>query len=186
MSTDWRALASVVREPSDEDLLELAEDWPATTGPRHDLSGCPEVPLYSVFADEVVEFARAVLARYGHQPAPPAEGEVAELVALIRQIALTWEPDACLLGNMTAGQLARAADLLERQAAPVPVAVSERLPGPEDLDDQRRCWWLAPETDTKCGCWCLGPGTCLPPEGFGETHWLPAHALPLPSGEVQP
>jgi hypothetical protein len=60
-----------VGEPSDEELLELTEDWPATTGPRHDLSGCPEVPLYSVFADEVVEFARAVLARWGHQPTPP-------------------------------------------------------------------------------------------------------------------
>lgn len=47
------------------------------------------------------------------QPEPPAEGEVGELVALIRQIALAWEPDACLLGNMTAGQFARAADLLQ-------------------------------------------------------------------------
>lgn len=43
-----------------------------------------------------------------------------ELVALIRQIALAWEPDACLLGNMTAGQLACAADLLERLAKPEP------------------------------------------------------------------
>jgi hypothetical protein len=51
--------------PTDAELLELTDDWPATTGPRHDLSGCPEVPLYSVFADEVIEFARAVLARWG-------------------------------------------------------------------------------------------------------------------------
>lgn len=47
------------------------------------------------------------------QPAPPAEGEMAELVALISQIALSWEPDACLLGNMTARQLTRVADLLQ-------------------------------------------------------------------------
>lgn len=40
--------------------------------------------------------------------------EVSGLVLLIRQIALAWEPDVCLLGNMTAGQLARAADLLEQ------------------------------------------------------------------------
>lgn len=42
------------------------------------------------------------------------QAEVAELVGLIRQIALAWEPECCLLGNMTAKQLARAADLLEQ------------------------------------------------------------------------
>jgi hypothetical protein len=62
--------------PTDAELLELTDDWPATTGPRNDLSGCPEVPLYSVFADEVIEFARAVLARWGRptpQPVPVSE-----------------------------------------------------------------------------------------------------------------
>jgi hypothetical protein len=58
-------------------------------------------------------------------PVPPADGEVSELVTLIRQIALAWEPDACLLGNMTAGQLARAADLLQRLQPPQPVAEGE-------------------------------------------------------------
>lgn len=42
-----------------------------------------------------------------------------ELAALIDQIALAWEPNVCLLGNMTASQLARAATLL-RQPAPAP------------------------------------------------------------------
>jgi hypothetical protein len=51
--------------PTDDELLALAEDWPVTTGERHDLSGCPEVPFYSVFEDELIEFARAVLARWG-------------------------------------------------------------------------------------------------------------------------
>lgn len=70
-------------------------------------------------------------------------------------------------------------------AAPVPV--SERLPGPEDCDEQGRCWWLAPETEQKCAVWCFGPK--YPPSMFGATHWLPFNALPLPApegGEVQP
>jgi hypothetical protein len=50
----------------------------------------------------------------GSGGAETTDEELNELVALIREIALAWEPEARLLGNMTAGQLARAADLLER------------------------------------------------------------------------
>lgn len=196
-----------------------------------------------------IDRARAALAEPEPEgrPAPaPADGEVAELVALIRQIALACEPDAWLLGNMTAGQLARAADLteavmrelfLERQAAPVPaegevadyadfvawlvsempagtvisdplwwapriarraadlleqhqatpvpVAVNERLPAPEDCDAEGFCWWFSP-ADPSAGtfgvaaCWVLRK---YEPEDDFRTHWLPAHALPLPAGE---
>jgi hypothetical protein len=55
----------MTNQPTDEQLLELINNWPATTGERHDLAGCPEVPLYSVFEDEVLEFARSVLQRWG-------------------------------------------------------------------------------------------------------------------------
>jgi hypothetical protein len=51
----------------------------------------------------------------------PAEGEVAELAGLLREVASAWEPDARLLGNMTAQQFARAADLLSRLSPPQPV-----------------------------------------------------------------
>jgi hypothetical protein len=122
-----REPASVTAEPSDEELLEMTEDWPATTGPRHDLSGCPEVPLYSVFEDEVIEFARAVLARWG-------------------------------------------------TAATQPIPVSERLSEAGDCDAEGRCWWFDPAGD---GGWYLD----LYQGNY--THWLPAPALPLPSGEVQ-
>jgi hypothetical protein len=57
--------------PTDAELLELAEEWPCTTGERHDLPGCPEVPLFSVFKDELIEFARAVLVRWGNHPGSP-------------------------------------------------------------------------------------------------------------------
>ena len=68
--------------------------------------------------DTLVLRARAALAT--PPPKPPVDGEVPELVALIRQCALAWEPDARLLGNMTAAQLVRAAELLERTATPSP------------------------------------------------------------------
>ena len=59
---------------------------------------------------------------------PAAEGEVAELVAALREEAAAYVQ----LKTYRKWQLklARAAELLERQAAPVPVAVAERLPKP--------------------------------------------------------
>jgi hypothetical protein len=70
---------------------------------------------------------------------------------------------------------------------PQPVAVSERLPGPEDCDEQGRCWWLKqranPDHDLLMPTWHLqrqGPaGTTF----FRFTHWLPAHALPTPEAK---
>lgn len=174
---EGREPASVVGEPSDVDLLVLMpqqfrEDLATVSRMAAHGAGTGVTPgLFRVSLNTgALDYARAVLARYGHQPAPVAEGEVAELVALIRQISLAWEPDACLLGNMTAGQLTRAADLLE-QRHPTPVPLSERLPGPEDCDAEERCWLLVPR-------WIL------PPQEL--THWLSATALPLPAGEVQP
>jgi hypothetical protein len=71
------------------------------------------------------------------------------------------------------------------QAEPQPVPVSERLPGPEDCDAEGRCWWLKqrenPDYDLLMPTWHFqrqGPaGTRF----FRYTHWLPAHALPVPS-----
>lgn len=47
-------------------------------------------------------------------------------------------------------------------ALPQPVPVSERLPEPEDCDAEGRCWWFHDEDGALC------------------SHWLPAHALPVP------
>ena len=58
---------------------------------------------------------------------------------------------------------------------PQPVPVSERMPGPEDCDAEGYCWWF--DTDS----WIR----ISPNSGFAWgkiTHWLPAHALPLPAG----
>ena len=77
------------------------------------------------------------------------------------------------------------AELLERHAAPVPVA--ERLPGPKDCDAEGRCW-LCGKVE---GDWRLiNPANAgVPRLQYYFSHWLPAHALPLPApqgGEVEP
>ena len=54
-----------------------------------------------------------------------------------------------------------------------PISVSERLPG------DQLCWWYEPDEDDGYG----GMWTLLRIRGGTTryTHWLPAHALPLPS-----
>jgi hypothetical protein len=67
---------------------------------------------------------------------------------------------------------------------PVPVPVSERWPGPEDCTAEGRYWiW------TKAGAiwrWQLVYLQFIDLRHGEQTHWLPAHALPLPQGEVEP
>jgi hypothetical protein len=151
-------------EVADEELLAL-KSWSGSTA----------------FESDLVDICRAAIAldRSRRAPVPPAEGEVGELVDQIHQIALAWEPDACLLGNMTAEQLARAADLLA-QRHPAPVPVSERLPGPGDWDRNGRCWLFDP---CDHGWWSYRGA--LPSDGDPApfTHWLPYNALPIPRSE---
>jgi hypothetical protein len=56
-----------------------------------------------------------------------------------------------------------------------PVPVAERLPGPDDLDDQGTCWMFHPVNLHYCLC---------RPDPSVHTHWLPHHAMPVPSAEV--
>ena len=105
----------------------------------------------------------------GREPAsvterPPADGEVAELVEWLYE-----QLHVCLQAPWTPGikHFGRAAQLLQRQY-PRPVPVSERLPRPEDCDGEGKCWWFHDEDNASC------------------SHWLPANALPLPQGEVEP
>ena len=72
---------------------------------------------------------------------------------------------------------------------PQPVAVSERLPGPEDCNEQGRCWLGGCQMGSGTTTWLLGYPAWA--ERFPDVHrfWLPANALPLPApegGEVQP
>ena len=57
-----------------------------------------------------------------------------------------------------------------------PVPVSERLPGPEDYDANHQCW----QWDTRSDSWTLYTSIGLGLNPL-STHWLPYHALPLPT-----
>lgn len=59
---------------------------------------------------------------------------------------------------------------------PRPIPLSERLPTEADCDQLGRCWLISSLSQ---GRWNLDHFT---PDWF-YTHWLPHHALPLPSGE---
>ena len=119
-------------------------------------------------------------ARYGHQPAPAAEGEVGELVEFLRIYGDEVMDEYGDVGEHD--QLTRAAELLERQAAPVPIPVSERLPGAEDCDAEGRCWLHLPDMGTE-PLWRLTDPSL---RSRYHSHWLPASSLPLPAGEVEP
>ena len=54
---------------------------------------------------------------------------------------------------------------------PQPVAVSERLPRPEDCLDEGWAWFFNQR---------IGWRQAVLPVSPGYTHWLPAHALPVP------
>ena len=74
-----------------------------------------------------------------------------------------------------------------RPAPVVPVAVSERLPGSKDCDENGRVWaWrpFDPEDDEIGDLWELILSRWLNKSYW--THWLPAHAIPLPqAGELE-
>jgi hypothetical protein len=79
--------------------------------------------------------------------------------------------------------LVAAGDLLENYARPAiePVPVAERLPGPEDCDAEGRCWLHQPHPATpETPEWRLMPARYASTI-YNTTHWLPAHALPVPS-----
>jgi hypothetical protein len=100
---------------------------------------------------------------------------------VMEAIELSEKAEAAGLGQV---DFARAAELLQRQVL-VPVSVSERLPGPEVC---------VPHPRTKRGNWCWGFERCevslarparwrlmhMEAVEMEASHWLPAHALPLP------
>jgi len=185
---EGREPASVTGQPSDEEIMglmpqQMHEALAAAVRAMAEQQGIDSTPakgaMRIILNRHVVDLARAVLARWGHQPAPPADGEVAELVAWIR--GMYWaHPDK--------ERATRAAELLQRLSPPQPVPVSERLPGPEDMTDDGEVWIEDPgreypladagDYDWEPHKWILRPiGKFDAQNGL---RWLPAHALPLP------
>lgn len=127
---------------------------------------------------------------YRFYPTPP---EVAELVAYLKLLREEiWSlGDIKEVGVRAWGldNLTRAADLLEQLSAQAlqPVPVSERLPGPEDCDAEGRCW-LCRKYQSDGPTWRLTRPASISDEALRSYYaeWLPAHALPVPTTELQP
>ena len=128
----------------------------------------------AILRDGVMIPIEEVIAELNHRPTPhpPADGEVGELVTLF-----------AVGGHCGGGvkiapeQCRRVSDLLQRFApTPQPVAVTERLPGPEHCTAQGWCWVFYKGFAT----WTLEPPLGQDGKHTGYTHWLPSNALPTP------
>jgi hypothetical protein len=147
-----------------------------------------------------VDFARAVLARYGHpalapipvseglpEPVgptdlPPVQETAPERIWLHLNGANEWLPFKDEEGVVWSPDQIDESDIpyvrvdLARwgRVAIAPIPVSERLPGAEDCDAEGRLYAVYK------GRWFQIDLSCIVEGGF--THWLPTSALPLPEG----
>jgi hypothetical protein len=110
--------------------------------------------------------------RWQHAQPEPQGPTDAELITMWATTRYIDQPE---------GGLAYGRAVLARWGRPTiePVAVSERLPGPEDCDAERRCWWFFPSAE-----WDLRKVEHIAP-ATGVTHWLPHWALPVPKREAE-
>ena len=140
----------VAEGPTDEELLRVA----ATGIEPYEISGItpgeyePETECaVEAYGSELIAFAREVLHRWGRPTPQP--------VAVSKR--LDWRRPNAL-------------------PTPQPVAASERLPGPEDCDEQGRCWVFDDQLGLPSWTLIRVQGGSLAP----DMYWLPAHALPTP------
>jgi hypothetical protein len=99
------------------------------------------------------------------------------------QLAAEFWPEGCEPAQ--AVPFARAVLARWGRPAPQPIPVSERLPGPEDCMANPRngegqwCWGWGQYSSSApfTGRWRMLPRAYIVEE---STHWLPAHALPMP------
>ena len=114
-----------------------------------------------------LDTARAPLAQ--PEPQGPSDAEMQDLAL------------HCVKGNKSVEWVIQEALVRWGRPAIEPVPVAERLPGPEDCDDQGRCW-MCGKVD---GDWRLisidNPG--VPQLKYAFSHWLPHWALPVPQEE---
>jgi hypothetical protein len=145
MTTDYRAMCAEL-----VDELEHTEDWPTR--------------------DALLARARALLAQ------PVAEGPTDEEMD---EFALFWwgsDADERTVTDVieccSMAAFARAVLARYGRPTPQPVAVGERLPGPEDCDEKGRCWWhrYTPTKEWHLQRVYIGR----------YNYWLPANALPTP------
>lgn len=157
MTTDYRALCAELLEALENAIRVIYHE----DGTKHIST-----------ADAVIAKADAALAQ--PEPVGPSdEGLDEETATLIPWLLEESMQAANSDAPYAAGQLYLAATLLgERRPTPTPIPVSERLPGEEDFDSEGTCWMWHPVSYHYCLC---------RPDPSVHTHWLPAHALPLPA-----
>lgn len=111
------AAKPLVKGPTDEEIEHRFQVWwyDEGSGMPPGADEDPEAHVHRI--SQIAWHNGAYVARYGHQPAPPAEGDVAELVAALRRESSAYRQ----LDSYRDWQLklTRIADLLERQAAQV-------------------------------------------------------------------
>ena len=119
---------------------------------------------------DLMDRARALLAQ------PVAEGPTDEEMD---EFALFWwgsDADERTVTDVieccSMAAFARAVLARYGRPTPQPVAVGERLPGPEDCDEKGRCWWhrYTPTKEWHLQRVYIGR----------YNYWLPANALPTP------
>jgi hypothetical protein len=127
--------------------------------------------------EEIFDRTRAALAA---EPQGPTNEEWEEAKEKLwkRWRTKGYQGEEFMYDNDFDSSLDEARDFLARWGTPRPIPVTERLPKAEDRDNDNDCWWLTPSDEETGAFWCLYVG------GIGDhTHWLPAHALPLPEVE---
>ena len=123
--------------------------------------------------NDALRFCKAVLSARTALAQPEPEGPtVMEIIELH-----TWLEDEWRTNNdgedLPTLDFARAVLARWGRPTPQPVAVSERLPGPEDCLDEGWAWFFNQR---------IGWRQAVLPVSPGYTHWLPANALPTPEG----
>jgi hypothetical protein len=144
--TDWRALCA-----------ELHAAVQLYTGQNPAAAEIPSNELVRRLMDVMATTAAALA-----QPEP--EGLTDEEIRSLRREHQWPIVDALLF------PIARAIQRRSARLTIQPVSVAERLPGPEDCDEEGWCWWI--EYD----------GFAWELDDFDTkySHWLPHHALPIP------
>ena len=198
-------MADTIHDPSklsDEELLQIA----AQSIEPYESCGIgideyePETECaVEAYGSELVAFARAAIAADRARAALAEPEPKGPTRRQLLQLAAEFWPEGCEPAQ--AVPFARAARARwgnhpgSLDSSPQPVPVAERLPGPGDCDAEGRCWLLTVEDDYPQ--WRLhtigdaqpggamiwvpvdsSPGVMV--DCFYTSHWLPAHALPLP------
>ena len=104
------------------------------------------------------------------------------LERLVSPACLVINPSPEALASLKAAGPGRFEAMPAERIWPQPVTVSERLPGPEDCDEQGKCWWLtlAVTEGGRGGYSTFWELTTFRAAVRSGSHWLPFNALPLP------